>query len=707
MRRDAGPSTPLASRPMRAHLLRLTARLLLATSLGLGLSPTLHAADAAAATDAVPHRIKGVFPLLQLPDRQAGGQRAIDVLGSRLDEIAAWYGKSPDEFRAQLLNDKRMRIDQRGRVHFVDDLDAPLPASAAPSSSTGLLDGTLAPLDQTFLLHSRPGAKRTIYLNFKGATLTNTVWNNGGGSIIAPPFDTDGVPGTFSQAELERIQYVWQRVSEDYAPFDVDVTTEAVTADLITRSGSTDDVYGTVVLITTRAGVYSCSCGGVAYLGIFDDTSDFYKPALVFYDALGPGNEKYVAEAISHEAGHNMGLNHDGTSTAGYYQGQGSGATGWAPIMGVGYYQPLVQWSKGEYTDANNVEDDYAVMQSYGLPLRTDDHGNTAASATGMTVGSSSGGITSASASGVIERPTDVDFFSFSAGAGSATITLSPAARSANLDALIKLVNASGTVLASANPTGALNASITFTLPSAGTYYVSVQGTGEGDPKLTGYSNYGSLGQYALAASYPSTTGGNLPPVARITASTQRGTAPLAVSFSGSTSSDADGSIVSYAWAFGDGATATGVSASHTYSNPGSYSAQLQVTDNGGLTASSSVTITVDPVVVVPTMRVADIAMGLTVGSRNGNGQASAAVKVVDANGLAVSGVTVTGNWSGIVSRSGTSATTDSSGVARFNSPVTKRTGTFVFTVTGASRSGYTYAPLTNTETSDSITRAP
>ena len=63
--------------------------------------------------------------------------------------------------------------------------------------------------------------------------------------------------------------------------------------------------------------------------------------ALVFCDHPGAGNEKYVAEAISHEAGHNMGLHHDGTSTTGHYQGHGSGVTGWAPIMGVGGYQYL------------------------------------------------------------------------------------------------------------------------------------------------------------------------------------------------------------------------------------------------------------------------------------------------------------------------------------------------------------------------------
>jgi len=160
------------------------------------------------------------------------------------------------------------------------------------------------------------------------------------------PFDLDGLPYSFSSAELERIQYIWKRVAEDYSPFDVDVTTEPPPADRLTRSSSSDDTFGTTVLITSRSGVYSCSCGGVAYLTVFDDVGDFYKPALVFYDALGGGNEKYVADAISHEAGHNMGLGHDGTSSSGYYSGHGSGATGWAPIMGVGYYQPLVQWSR-------------------------------------------------------------------------------------------------------------------------------------------------------------------------------------------------------------------------------------------------------------------------------------------------------------------------------------------------------------------------
>lgn len=673
------------------RFLKLVGPLLLAMVLG----------GAAWAQPAVPHAAKPPFPQLTLPDRAAAGQRAIDLLGPRLPEVAAWYGKSADEFKAMLLKDRTLRLDQRGRLFVIDELDQPLPATPAPAASTGALDGTLAPLEQTFLLHSRPGAKRTIHLNFKGATLTNTAWNGSSGSITALPFDLDGVPYTFSTTELQRIQSIWQRVAEDYAAFDVNVTTEAVPLDQITRSGSADAVFGTTVLITKSTGVYSCSCGGVAYVGIFDDTGDFYKPALVFYDALGSGNEKYVAEAISHEAGHNMGLGHDGYSGGGYYQGHGSGATGWAPIMGVGYYQALVQWSRGEYATANNVQDDYAVMQSNGLPLRADDHGNTSGTAT-VLGGTGGNGTIDLSATGVIERPTDVDTFAFSAGAGSATFSIAPAARSANLDAWVTLRDAAGTLLASVNPADALNANFSVMLPAAGAYYLSVQGTGKGDPLGTGYTNYGSVGQYGVSASVPAS--GSQTPVAVITASTLRGTAPLTVSFSGAGSSDADGSIVGYAWTFGDTTSGSGITSSHVYTTPGSYAVELLVTDDSGLSATSSVTVTVDPPVTLATMRVADIDMSLKV-AKNGSAQASAAVTLRDASGHPVVGASVSGSWSGLVSRT-SSATTDGAGVARFSSPSTRsKSGTFVFTVKGATLSGYTYAPALNTETSDSISR--
>jgi PKD repeat protein len=96
-----------------------------------------------------------------------------------------------------------------------------------------------------------------------------------------------------------------------------------------------------------------------------------------------------------------------------------------------------------------------------------------------------------------------------------------------------------------------------------------------------------SITLYVIAGGTP-----NTPPTAVIGANPTSGTVPFAVSFSGAGSSDPDGSIASYAWTFGDGGTASGVSASHTYTTAGSYTAKLTVTDNRGGTGSATVPIT-------------------------------------------------------------------------------------------------------------------
>lgn len=84
---------------------------------------------------------------------------------------------------------------------------------------------------------------------------------------------------------------------------------------------------------------------------------------------------------------------------------------------------------------------------------------------------------------------------------------------------------------------------------------------------------------------------GNQIPVAAASGSPTSGMTPLVVSFNGSGSYDPDGTIVSYAWNFGDGATAPGIAPSHTYTTPGTYSARLTVTDNQGASASATVAI--------------------------------------------------------------------------------------------------------------------
>jgi PKD repeat protein len=86
-----------------------------------------------------------------------------------------------------------------------------------------------------------------------------------------------------------------------------------------------------------------------------------------------------------------------------------------------------------------------------------------------------------------------------------------------------------------------------------------------------------------------------VPPTAAIVATPTSGPAPLTVDFDGSSSSDSDGSIVTYDWDFGDGVTATGSAVSHTYEVAGSYTVTLTVTDNDGAQHATLLSITADP----------------------------------------------------------------------------------------------------------------
>ena len=90
----------------------------------------------------------------------------------------------------------------------------------------------------------------------------------------------------------------------------------------------------------------------------------------------------------------------------------------------------------------------------------------------------------------------------------------------------------------------------------------------------------------------------NQRPTAAFTSDLSEGSAPLEVRFDGSASSDPDGSITSYAWNFGDGATGSGQTTTHTYPDAGSYTPQLTVTDDRGAThtqTGSQITVNSPP----------------------------------------------------------------------------------------------------------------
>lgn len=188
-------------------------------------------------------------------------------------------------------------------------------------------------------------------------------------------------------------------------------------------------------------------------------------------------------------------------------------------------------------------------------------------------------------------------------------------------------------------------------------------------------------------------------PVAAASATPTTGTAPLAVAFSSAGSFDPDGSIVAYAWTFGDGGTSNQANPSHTYA-AGTFTATLTVTDNRGGTASKPVTVTVNPAALVP-MWVAGLSG--QVQSQGANKFARVTVTVRDNAGQPVAGAVVAGAWSGVASGSA-SATTNASGVVVIDSAKTKKGGSATFTVSGITKSGFTYTPAQNVATSITVT---
>lgn len=319
-------------------------------------------------------------------------------------------------------------------------------------------------------LNSRPGAPSVIYLDFDGEVVTTTAWNNGN-TIDAPP----------ARMNASQIEETWRRVMRDFETFNVTVTTIRSVYDNAPQNRRTHCVI-------TQNDAAAPGAGGVAYTYSFIN-GEAYKVCWVFID----DHAKYCAEAASHEVGHTFGLLHDGrtaTATEGreeYYGGHGSGPTGWAPIMGVGYYQDLSQWSKGEYDRANNPEDDLAMISNYA-PYNADDCGNSIAAATNST---------GDRIDGVIENTSDTDFFKVTLNPGSYSVTVQPSDFS-NLDTYLDVQRADGSSLGSTFPTGTLTATVSFTLQSAETIYLRVDGAGEGSATGSGYSKYSSLGAYSI-----------------------------------------------------------------------------------------------------------------------------------------------------------------------------------------------------------------
>jgi len=182
-------------------------------------------------------------------------------------------------------------------------------------------------------------------------------------------------------------------------------------------------------------------------------------------------------------------------------------------------------------------------------------------------------------------------------GAGCAAVAPGSTDPDCVVDADAAMVRGAGTVFATVGTGGQSQREITMADPEA-PYFAAASGLatatwGALDLQLTASS---------LTASFVRASGGtftdgftlagggtaNLSPTAASTVTCTE----LTCAVDGSASSDPDGTIAGYAWSFGDGATAVGAAASHTYASAGSYAVTLTVTDDDGATGVASRTVT-------------------------------------------------------------------------------------------------------------------
>jgi len=316
-------------------------------------------------------------------------------------------------------------------------------------------------------LQSRPGSEYVFYLNHS-AVMNGTTPKNG--------------------RTKEEMFRVWQCTADQYSMFNLNVTTDpavyaAAKANSVLKTGN-------IKFVDEDGRSNACvACFGTTAAGTL------YR---------NPGNGDYgygIGMTCAHEMGHQMGMSHDGGSAQTdpeYFFGLP--AVEWCPIMG-NYWKggswpnQLFTWSKGEYNTATQKQDDLKIMNvNENVPYMVDDIPTTKAIKF-----SNTGGISPLDNWGQIAQNTDADAFTFEVGPGGGTINLKidPIEYLRQLDVAAKIVNSQGTAVSSSNLAKHRSAEFKNVALTAGSYSLVIQGGSELTPQ-TGFSNYSSLGYYAM-----------------------------------------------------------------------------------------------------------------------------------------------------------------------------------------------------------------
>ena len=516
------------------------------------------------------------------------GVEAIRKHQSRLPHIAKKYGKTIDDLQTFITNERSVVLNQNGDIYISDE-----------SLVSPYLDGTDSvinpqaahiPDSETFKLHSRPGSPLKILLDLDGHTVTTPYWN-GGNTINALPYDIDGMAG-FSSDELVRIREIWLRVAEDFAPFDVDITTEEIPDAQLYSAG------GGMRVILTPSSTWYGSAGGVAYLNSF--TWGMPVPAWVFSKLLGNSPSK-VAEAASHEIGHTLGLSHQTLydESGNFVYEYNPGNSQWAPIMGNSYGKALTTWHHGTAYSGKTLQDDLALIRKI-LPVNIDEaSGNLQTSSTPLKT-IEEGGLITLRHTGMINFRADVDVLNVPLGAGSFSLNVSGPTHASNLDLKVRVLNSSGSIVADVNPFGSGPVALSLENLPADLYKVEVSTSG-----MDGYyTDYGLQGRYYITGTaqpnydYPEDPVLNSAPTVSAGPDLKVILPESQVNLTGS-ATDKDGLVVSVEWRQISGPSFANLSSTNT-SNiiaselvSGQYVFRFTAKDDSGSSSSDDVVVSV------------------------------------------------------------------------------------------------------------------
>src|SRR5262249_16624158 len=192
-------------------------------------------------------------------------------------------------------------------------------------------------------LRSNPRAYAKLYLDFDGHRADN--------GNFTPVFDRDGDRTTFSAAELDVIRDIHARVSEDFAPFNLDVTT-------ILPSDFSNGHALRVAIGGSWRDWYHTPAGGLGPVSAFTNAAE----NLVWVFSDDASSSRDIADTVSHEAGHGFGpapqsaYHANGNLLQEYNNNGGSFLT--APIMGNPSRAQYSRWWYGTTTSATTFQDD-------------------------------------------------------------------------------------------------------------------------------------------------------------------------------------------------------------------------------------------------------------------------------------------------------------------------------------------------------------